>query len=88
MIMNYPTAQRFKFLISEATKQGNYEKAHDLKEAADIYALSKHLDIYDWQKIRTYQFWEANDKLPFNKQRGYLLECLKKYIDNKKRLKK
>lgn len=30
--MNSPDEKRFKFLISEATKQGNYEKATDLKK--------------------------------------------------------
>jgi hypothetical protein len=85
--MNSPDEKRFKFLISEACKQGNYNKATDLKKALDIYLVSRYLNIHDWQKIRTYQFWETHDKLPFEKQRAYLLECIKKYIENKKRTK-
>lgn len=66
--MNSPDEKRFKFLISEATKQGNYEKATDLKKALDIYLVSRYLSIHE-------------------QQRGYLLECIKKYIENKKRSK-
>ena len=86
--MNSPDEKRFKFLISEATKQGNYEKATDLKKALDIYLVSRYLNIHDWQKIRTYQFWETHDKLPIEKQRDFLLQTVKKYIENKKKVNK
>ena len=86
--MNSPDEKRFKFLISEACKQGNYNKATDLKKALDIYLVSRYLNIYDWQKIRTYQFWETHDKLPLDKQRDFLLQTVKKYIENKKKVNK
>ena len=86
--MNSPDEKRFKFLISEATKQGNYEKATELKKALDIYLVSRYLNIHDWQKIRTYQFWETHDKLPIEKQRDFLLKTVKKYIENKKKVNK
>jgi len=86
--MNSPDEKRFKFLISEACKQGNYNKATDLKKALDIYLVSRYLNIHDWQKIRTYQFWETHDKLPLEKQRDFLLQTVKKYIENKKRVNK
>lgn len=85
--MNYPNEQKFAFLISEATKQGNYQKAHDLKVAADIYKISKNLDIYDWQKIRTIQFWQASDKLKDDEKQNFLLKTLKQYAANKKKFK-
>jgi hypothetical protein len=86
--MNSPDEKRFKFLISEACKQGNYNKATDLKKALDIYLVSRYLNIHDWQKIRTYQFWETHDKLPIEKQRDFLLQTVKKYIENKKKVNK
>ena len=86
--MNSPDEKRFKFLISEACKQGNYNKATDLKKALDIYLVSRYLNIHDWQKIRTYQFWETHDKLPVEKQRDFLLQTVKKYIENKKKVNK
>jgi len=86
--MNSPDEKRFKFLISEACKQGNYNKATDLKKALDIYLVSRYLNIHDWQKIRTYQFWETHDKLPLEKQRDFLLQTVKKYIENKKKVNK
>jgi hypothetical protein len=86
--MNSPDEKRFKFLISEACKQGNYNKATELKKALDIYLVSRYLNIHDWQKIRTYQFWETHDKLPIEKQRDFLLQTVKKYIENKKKVNK
>ena len=86
--MNSPDEKRFKFLISEACKQGNYEKATALKEALDIYLVSRWLTIEDWQKIRTYQFWQKYDILPTQDQRAFLLTTVKKYIENKKRANK
>ena len=51
----------------------------------DLFNFTNDFTLDDWRTMRTERYWAIHDKLPYDKQKEFVLQCVKEYINENRK---